>query len=152
MKKTLWIGAGLLSAVLVAGTAWAAHGGMRGFRHHMIEQRIEDALDYIDATPQQRATVEQSKETILKALQSQPRPAHGQIIDILTADQLDTGKLYDIANQHAQNIQAMAKVIVPEIQKIHDALTPAQRAKLAAKAKQMRERHMQGGFGGPPEE
>jgi Spy/CpxP family protein refolding chaperone len=42
-------------------------------------------------------------------------------------------------------------VIVPEIEKVHDVLTPAQRQKLAAKAKQ-RASHMQGGFGGPGEE
>jgi Spy/CpxP family protein refolding chaperone len=70
---------------------------------------------------------------------------------MLTADKLDSSALYALADQHAQDIQDLAKVIVPEIQKVHDALTPAQRQKLAAKAKQHAS-HMQGGFGGPGEE
>ena len=61
--------------------------------------------------------------------------------------------LYAIANQHAQDIQEMAKVIVPEIVAVHDVLTPEQRATLAAKAKELRQNHHQhkGGFGGPGE-
>ena len=72
-------------------------------------------------------------------------------MQLLTADKLDTDALYAIANQHAQEIQDLAKVIVPEIQKVHDLLTPEQRQILAQKAQQMHQRHQQGGFGGPGE-
>ncbi|MGZ6143573.1 MAG: Spy/CpxP family protein refolding chaperone [Myxococcales bacterium] len=155
MKKTLWIGGGLLALVLAGGTAYAAmgHGGPHGMRmmKHMISARIEDAEDYIQATPQQRVAIEQSKEVIFKALASRQHPDHAKLVGILTADKLDTDALYAIANQHASDIQDLAKVIVPEIQKVHDVLTPAQRQKLADKAKQMHQHRMQGGFGGPQE-
>ncbi len=153
MKTTMLIGT--VALVLVAGAAYAmGHGGRGRMMQQMISSRIADAEDYIDATPQQRAAIEQSKETILSALKARHQnrqETHAKIIDVLTADKLDTDALYALANQHAQDIQDLAKVIVPEIEKVHDVLTPAQRQKLAAKAKQ-RASHMQGGFGGPGEE
>jgi Spy/CpxP family protein refolding chaperone len=156
MKKALLIG------LLVAGAgaaAWAQmgphHGGFRMMKH-MISARIEDAEDLIQATPAQRTQIEQSKQTILGALEAKAKTRaanHPQIAALLTADKLDTGALYSIANQHAQDIQDMAKVVVPEIQKIHDVLTPAQRQKLADHFQQMHEKHgAHGGFGGPPDE
>jgi Spy/CpxP family protein refolding chaperone len=74
-------------------------------------------------------------------------------LQLLTADTLNANDLYKIADQHAQEIQELAKVIVPEIVKVHDVLTPAQRQKLAAKAQELREKHHgpKGGFGGPQE-
>ncbi|MCA1829138.1 MAG: Spy/CpxP family protein refolding chaperone [Myxococcales bacterium] len=158
MNKTLWIGVGATGLVLAAGAAYAAmgHGGPHGGRmmKHMISARIEDAEDYIDAAPQQRAAIEQSKDVILNAIQQRMqghRTDHGKMIDLLAADKLDTNALYAIADQRAQDIQELAKVIVPEIQKVHDVLTPAQRQKLAARAKE-RQGRWHGGFGGPPEE
>jgi Spy/CpxP family protein refolding chaperone len=164
MKKGLLIGAGALVVLAGIGTAaWAqmqmgpgfhGHGGFRMMKH-MISARIEDAEDLVQATPAQRQQIEQSKEAILSALEAKMKARqanHPNIAALLTADKLDTDALYAIANQHAQDIQEMAKVIVPEIQKIHDALTPAQRQKLADHIQQMHKNGPRGGFGGPPDE
>jgi protein CpxP len=155
MKTKILIGTAALGLALVAGAAYAmGHGGRGKMMQQMISSRIADAEDYIDATPEQRALIEQSKQTILSALKARHqnrKQTRANTIDMLTADKLDSSALYALADQHAQDIQDLAKVIVPEIQKVHDALTPAQRQKLAAKAKQHAS-HMQGGFGGPGEE
>jgi Spy/CpxP family protein refolding chaperone len=159
MKKAILIGAGALAVLAGAGAAWAQmgmHGG-HGLRmmKHMISARVEDAEDLIQATPEQRVQIEKSKQTIFSAFEAKAKDRmqnHGQMIALLTADKLDTDALYAIANKHAQDIQEMAKVVVPEIQKIHDVLTPGQRQKLAEHAKQMQQKHMQHqGFGGPEE-
>jgi len=146
-----------LAVLIGAGAAVAA--GLQAHRmammKHMVSARIEEAEDYIDATPQQRVAIEQSKPVVFKAFaaKAQSRQAdHDKLIDALTADQFDANSLYAFADQRAQDIQDMAKVIVPELQKIHDQLTPAQRQKLAQKAQEMQQKHMQRGFGGPPEE
>src|SRR5258708_27833181 len=135
-----------------SGAGRAVAAGMHGHRmwtlKHMTSARIEDAEDYIDAPPKQRVAIEESKQAVFKALQAKAQShqaEHGKLIDLLTADKLDTDALYALANQKAQDIQDLAKVIVPEIQKVHDQLTPAQRQKLAQKAKEMREKHMQHG-------
>ena len=66
----------------------------------------------------------------------QARAQHkDEIIAALTADKLDTDKLYQLADQHAAEIQAITKDVMPDIQKVHDVLTPAQLQTLAAKAR-----------------
>ena len=158
MNKKILIGAGALAAVVVGvGAAWAAgghhHGGFAGM-DKMISARIAKLEDAIQATPDQRTQIDQSKQTILNAFKHEAenrKQNHGQLIQMLTADKLDTSALYAMANQHAQSIQDLSKVIVPEIQKIHDVLTPQQRKMLAQKVQQMHEHHQQGGFGGPGE-
>lgn len=120
----------------------------------MVSARIEDMEDEIGATPQQRAVIEQSKSNVFAAIEAKQAVKaanqHGQMIALLTADKLDTGALYALATSKAQDIQDLAKVVVPELQKVHDVLTPAQRATLAVKAQQMQGHH-HGGFGGPAE-
>jgi len=140
----LLIGVGALA--LVAGTAaYAAHGHMM---KHMIAAHIEDMEDYIDATPQQRQVIEDAKNQIVNALQARAhKDMHGQLMAAVTGDKVDEKALYDFADARAKDIQDLAKVIVPQIVKVHDSLTPAQRQKLADKAKQRHER-WQGGFGG----
>jgi Spy/CpxP family protein refolding chaperone len=157
-KKILIVVAGLACAV-IAGAAYAMGPGGRGrMMKHMVSARIEDAEDLINATPQQRVVIEQSKENIFKAFESRMkdrRAEHAKVVDLLLADKLDTDALYALAHQHAQEIDDMAKVIIPEIQKVHDTLTSEQRQKLAAHAREMAGRHHghgPGGFGGPDEE
>lgn len=143
MKKAL-IGIGALGIVAAAGAAWAGAGGHHRMMQHMIAARVEQAEDLIDATPQQRQVIDAAKDSIiaqLSARMEQRKGQHEEIIAALAADNLDTAKLYAVADQHAEEIRAMAKIIVPEVQKIHDVLTPAQRQKLAAKAKEMHGGH-----------
>jgi Spy/CpxP family protein refolding chaperone len=155
MNKKILIGLSALALLAGAGAAWAAghHGRGMGMMQHMLTARIEKAEDLIQATPQQRAQIEQSRQVIVNALQAKAKghQNHGQLMQLLTADKLDTDALYAIANQRAQDIQDLSKVVVPEIQKIHDLLTPQQRQVLAQKAQEMRQKHQQGGFGGPGE-
>lgn len=157
MNRKMLIGVGALGLLLVGGAAYAmGHGGRGRMMKHMVSARIEDAEDAIEATPQQRVAIEQSKATVFKAFEARAQgrqQTHAQVIELLTADKLDAAALYKIADQHAADIQDLAKVVVPEIQKVHDLLTPAQRLKLADLAKK-HAAHMQGhgGFGGPPAE
>lgn len=145
-KKTLLVATGALLLLSGAGAAWAAMG--HGPHHlkmmeHMIQNRIEDAEDYVDATPQQRQVIDGAKQEIFAAFEAraQAKAQHpGHLIDLLAADKLDTNALYALADERAQDIRDLAKVVVPQIEKIHDALTPAQRQKLADKA---RRRHAQ---------
>jgi Spy/CpxP family protein refolding chaperone len=154
MNKKILIGLSAVALLAGGGAAWAAgHHGHMGMMQHMLSARIEKAEDLIQATPAQRAQIEQSRQVIVNALQAKAngRQNHGQLMQLLTADKLDTDALYAIANQRAQDIQDLSKVVVPELQKIHDLLTPQQRQVLAQKAQEMHQKHQQGGFGGPGE-
>ena len=74
---------------------------------------------------------------------------HQELMQLLTGDKLTTDQINAVAKEHADKITALASQIAPEIVNIHDALTPAQRQKLADRAQQMHQKHQQGGFGGP---
>jgi Spy/CpxP family protein refolding chaperone len=162
MKKTLLVGVGVVGGlVLAAGAAFAAAQGMHmhpaNMMRHMVSAHIERMEDAIDASPQQRAVIEQAKDEVFDAIKAKANPQQRQqLVAILTADKLDTDALYAMANQRAQNIQDLAKVIVPELQKVHDVLSPQQRQMLAQKAQQHMQKMQQheqhkGGFGGPEE-
>lgn len=154
MTKKIVIALGAL-AILVGAGAWA-HGRAGRNMEQMISNRVAAMEKMVQANPQQVAQIEQSKNNVLKALQAKKvnrQQTHQQMMQLLTADKLNPDDLYAVANQRAQDIQDLAKVIVPEIVKVHDVLTPAQRQILAQKAQEMRQRHQQhqGGFGGPGE-
>jgi Spy/CpxP family protein refolding chaperone len=156
MTRKILIGLGALAVVIAAGAAWA-HGPGRGFMmKQMIAKRVAEAEDLIQATPQQRAQIEKSRDTIIGALETRHKDrgqTHQKLMALLTAETLNPNDLYAIADQHAQDIKDLAQVIVPQIVAVHDVLTPAQRTTLAQKAKELRQKHQEhkGGFGGPGE-
>ena len=154
MTKGL-IGLGALVAVILGGAAIAEGMGPHGhgaMMQQMISSRIAKLEDAIQATPAQRDQIDKSKQVILNALAARHQDRktdHANLIEALTADTLDTGKLYSLAEQRKSDIDALAPVIIGEIQKVHDILTHDQRQILAAKAKEMQQRHQpsQGGNG-----
>src|SRR5215813_6818108 len=139
MMKRILIALGAL-AILVGAGAWAHGKAGRHNMQQMISNRVAAMEKLIQANPQQVAQIEQSKNNILNALQARKanrQQYHQQMVKLLTADTLNPDDLYAFANERAQDIQDLAKVIVPEIVKVHDVLTPAQRQILAQKAQEM---------------
>jgi Spy/CpxP family protein refolding chaperone len=159
MTRKILIGLGALALVIAAGAAWAQGPGRGFMMKQMISKRVAEAEDWIQATPQQRAQIEKSRDTIIEALQaghSKRSDLHANLVALLTGNDLQPEALYALLDQHTAEVQDLAHQIVPEIVKVHDVLTPEQRATLAAKAKEMRQKHQQhhrhqGGFGGPGE-
>jgi Spy/CpxP family protein refolding chaperone len=156
MTKKILIAVGALVMLVVAGAAWARGPGHRMMMKQMISKHVAAAEDYIQATPDQRAKIDASVNNIVGILQAQ-RQAHGnmhkELVQLLTGDTLTADQVNAVAKQHADQLQALASKIAPEIVNVHDVLTPVQRQKLAARAEEMREKHQQhqGGFGGPGE-
>jgi Spy/CpxP family protein refolding chaperone len=147
-----WKQIGLLVGVLVfAGAAVAAgmHHGRAGFMKDRIDSRIHAALDEIQATPQQRQVVEQAENDIFNALKAKAeahKGAHKALLTAFAGDQFD-GELQSFADARTKDVNDVASVIVPALQKVHDALTPEQRAKVVQLVQEHR-RGPQGGFGG----
>lgn len=145
MRKTMLIPAGALLLLSGAGAAWAMGHGLHHLRRmeQRIQDRIEDAEDYVDATPLQRQTIDEAKQAIFAACEARAQERAqepGHLVDLLAADKLDTGALYALADERAQDIRDLSRVVVPQLEKIHDALTPAQRQKLAEQARRRRAR------------
>jgi Spy/CpxP family protein refolding chaperone len=138
-SKLVTAALGALTLVLAAGAAWAVQAGGHGrMMKHMVTAKVEEAEDLIEATPQQRQVIDAAKDDVIAKLQArhQARGQHkDEIIAALTAEKLDTEKLYQLADQHAAELRDIAKEVMPDIQKVHDVLTPAQLQTLAAKAR-----------------
>jgi Spy/CpxP family protein refolding chaperone len=154
MAKRILIAVGALALVIAAGAAWAHGPGRRFMMKQMITKHIAEAEDYIQATPQQRAQIEQSRDVILNALQANAqarRGEHQNLVKMLTSPTLTEDQLRAVANDHVAQMQKLADVIIPEVKKVHDVLTPDQLNKLAQRAQELHQKHQnhQGGFGGP---
>jgi len=157
MIKKILIGLlGALALVVAAGAAWA-HGPGRHLMMKQIDKRVAEAEDLIQATPDQRAKIEQSKNAIVAALQQGAqarRQEHQDFVALLTTPGLTAQQLHNRVVAHLAQMQDLAdKEIIPQLVTVNNMLTRDQLTKLAAKAEEMRQKHMQhkGGFGGPAE-
>jgi hypothetical protein len=157
MTKKILIGLGALALVIAAGAAWAHGPGRHMMMKQMIDKRVAEAEDLIQATPDQRAQIEKSKSAIVAAFQQGAqarRQEHQDFVALLTTPGLTAQQLHDRVAAHLAQMQDLAdKNIIPELVKVNNALTQEQLSKLAAKAEEMHQKHMQhkGGFGGPAE-
>src|SRR5204862_5945743 len=122
MKTKILIGLGALSLLVVAGAAWA-HGHRGGMMGHMISQRIADAEDYVDATPQQRAVIDQEKESIVAIFKAQHQAqanTHGQIAALLAGASLNAQQIHALVAPKPKGIQDLAAQSAQHIAKAHD--------------------------------
>ena len=142
----------LVGVLGIAGAAVAAgmHHGRAGFMKDRIAARVSAALDEIKATPQQRQVVQQAENDIVNAIQAKAQArkgAHQALLTAFAGDTFDGQALQTFADARSQDVKDLSSVIIPSLQKVHDALTPEQRAKLV---QLVQEHHHgpQGGFGG----
>jgi len=151
MNRTQKIAAAIGAVVIGAsgmvlantGHAWKKGGGM--------EAKIAAALDSVDATPEQRAVFQAAQADIkaqLKAQRQAGKGERGQMAQLLAADRLDTAALQAMVDKQAEARKAAFASILPDLVKMHDALTPAQRqtllAKMTARRAERQQRHQQG--------
>lgn len=154
MKTWTKVAMGLALVTLVAaGGAYAFGRGMRSgkFMQHLVAMRVEAAEDFIDATADQRKVIDAAKDAALSKLEQRMAAHQGereQWMQLLVADKLNANDLYAKVDAKADELKALARELVPELIRVHDALTPAQRQKLVEHAKKMHGRHGPGGFGG----
>jgi Spy/CpxP family protein refolding chaperone len=149
--KRVALALGIASVLGGATAAVAANAHRRGDFQQRITAHVNRMLDKVNATPEQRQAINQVTSDALAQLQQQ-RQQHasdrGYWMQALTADKVDVNALNAKADEHAQAMANTAKtIIIPALAKVHDILTPAQRAQLADMAKN--HAAMRGGFGGP---
>jgi uncharacterized membrane protein len=149
MKRNgILIAAGALAVALAAGAAYAMgrHGHGIKMMENMISNRIEDAADFIEATPQQREVIESAKQEVFKTMEkgAANRQAHaGEVLSLLSQDSVDAGKLNDLVDQKADQMRAVGHAVVAQVVRVHDALSKDQRAKLIDHLKKKHARALQ---------
>lgn len=140
----------ILVTLAAAGLGLVALAALTGFRHggwhrgHSPEQvnafvtdRLEDALDDLDATDAQRQQILAVKDRLL-ADGLAAREGHGQVKQELLAqwksDRPDAARLHALVDARVDAMRALAHQAVDTGVEVHGILTPEQRAQLARKA------------------
>ena len=121
----------------------------------MMTSRINDQLDELKATPDQRTKILAIKDRVLQQARShfeqgaqQRQAEHQWVIDQLTSANPDKSALYAKADAKADEFKSMAHQVIDALVEVNAVLTPDQRAQLKAKIESMHG-HGEGGFGPP---
>jgi Spy/CpxP family protein refolding chaperone len=146
-KRTLILLAagGLLAAT---GLAAGCHRGPGG--HHrdpakvaeLITERVDDALDDLDATPAQRENIRAIKDRLLAEgakAHGDRKALHAELLAMWNADAVDRARLHAIVDERIDAMRAFAHAAADGVADAHDVLTPEQRAKVAKKAERRME-------------
>ena len=138
MKRSWKIGialAGVFVLALAAGGAALASGHMHdGFVKRRITRHIDAALDAVGANAQQRDAVHAARDHVFTTIEANRVAERGDLDAALTlwqSDRLDANALAALRTRHQAAAQKTSDAIVQALSDAHDALTSAQRAKLA---------------------
>jgi Spy/CpxP family protein refolding chaperone len=139
MKRSWKIGialAGVLVVALVAGGAALASGHMHeGFIKRRVTRHIDAALDAVGASSAQRDAVHAARDHVFATIDENHKAERGDLDAALTlwqADRIDPAALAALRTRHQAVAKKTGDAIVQALSDAHDALTPAQRQKLAA--------------------
>lgn len=140
-KKTIAGGAaGLAAIALLAGF----RGGCGGHRHGhdpaevaaFVTDRVDDALDDLDASPEQRQRIHAVKDRLLAEgakLRGARAETHREVIAQWDAPAPDAARLHALVDTRIEEVRAMAHEAVDAAVEVHGVLTPEQRAKVSRK-------------------
>ncbi len=140
MKKAI-----ALALVLAAGVVTLTAFRHAGFGPHgrdpakvaaYVKAHVDDVLDDVNATPDQRQQIQALVSGVLdqaKTVHQGQADAHEQLLAAWEADQPDAAALHALVDQRVDQMRALAHAAVDAGVKAHGILTPDQRAKITKK-------------------
>jgi len=143
------------SASLLSLGAWTVHerGGFRCHRggaraemvHKFIDFAVNEKLDEIDATAEQRQKVQEIKERLLKEghdLREGRQELREELLTLLSQDKPDPARVRALVHQRTDAFARFADDAIDALLELHGTFTPAQRAQLLEHAREhMASRH-----------
>lgn len=152
MKKTLATG---LAVALVAtgfvlltgfrgGCGGHGHGGHDPARMAaFVTNHLDDELDDLDATPEQRARIHAVKDRLLargQALREGRSETHAEVLAQWRSETPDAAKLHAMVDERFEAMRLLAHEAVDGGVEVHGTLTPEQRAEVTKKIERRMER------------
>jgi periplasmic protein CpxP/Spy len=135
-KKLIIAAVAVVGVAVCAGGVALASGHARGaFMQHMLNQKLDGALDAVNATPAQRTAILAARDHVVATMQANKGAHQAEMEQALTAwqaDAFDASKFAAVRTQHQADAQKVGDAIVQALSDAHDALTSAQRQQLAA--------------------
>ncbi len=143
----MWKKVGMVSGALlllgIGSVALAAGGCMH---HHgprdpaqvaaTISKHVEDVLDDVNATPDQRTKILAVKDRMLAAAQAahvDRKATHEAFLAAWKSDAPDAASLHTLVDQRMNELRTLAHQAVDAGIEVHGVLTPDQRAQLTKK-------------------
>jgi Spy/CpxP family protein refolding chaperone len=118
--------------------------GARPFFRHMMSERVDDVLDEIHATGDQRTKVHAAVERAFAAV-AEGMGNHGadfdRAIGMFTTDTLDQAAVAQVRAEHQARSQKIGDAIVQALSDIHDVLDAGQRRAVADYVRAHHKRH-----------
>jgi len=150
LKKTLLALAGL---VAVAGgylvlTGFRGHGGGCGGHRdparmeRMVASRLDDLLEDLDATPEQRTRITAVKDRLVaegKALRAAHQGTPQELLAQWDSPNPDVSRVHALIDERGEAMKGFAHKAADGLAEVHALLTPEQRAKLAKKVRRHHE-------------
>lgn len=138
MKRSWKIGIALAGALLLAlavgGAALASDHFHEGFIKRRITRHIDAALDAAGADAAQRSAVYAARDQAFATIEENQRAERGDrdaVLSLWQADHLDPAAVAALRARHQAAAKKTGDAIVQALSDAHDALTAAQRQKLA---------------------
>lgn len=140
MKKALLITLGVVAigGGYLALTGFAGHCGGHGHgparMERMVTHHVEDVLDDIQATPEQRTQILAIKDRLVaraKALHEGHGSLRQQLVAQWDAASPDVAKVDAIIDERAEAMKGFAHDVAGALAEVHGVLTPEQREKLS---------------------
>ena len=145
---TMWMKIGKVSSALVllgAGAVAVAAAGCASHHHGsrdpaqiaaMASKHVEDVLDDVNATPDQRTRILAIKDRLLadvQAAHADRKATHETVLAAWKSDAPDAASLHALVDQRMDAARKLAHQAVDAGIEVHGVLTPDQRAQLTKK-------------------
>lgn len=128
--------------VLLGGVATLA--AWRGGHHRhdpaevaeFVTNRVDDALDDLDATPEQRTRLHAVKDRMLtsaRGFHEASKGGHEVVLEAWKSPAPDAARLHALVDQRFDELRALAHQAVDAGVEVHGVLTPEQREKVTRK-------------------
>ena len=130
------------AVLLLAGVgtlaAWRGHSRMHdpAAVAAFVTDRVDDALDDLDATPDQRTHIHAVKDRLLASAQQihvGGDATRQAFLDAWKSPSPDRARLHALVDERAETFRALAHEAVDAGLDVHDTLTPEQREKVTRK-------------------
>ncbi len=132
------LGVGLVGLMAFTGGGGWCHHGHRDPAQvaAMVTSHVEDALDDLHATPDQRTRILAVKDRMLaagQAVHADQKATHDAFLAAWKSDAPDAASLHALVDQRADELRKLAHEAVDAGVEVHGILTPDQRAQVTRK-------------------
>jgi len=135
LKKSLTLAAVLTLGVVALGATGCGHHRPDPARmEKMVSHQVDDALDDLKATPEQRQKITAAKDRLLasgRALHGDRRATMKEALGLWEAPSFDRARALALVDARIDALRALAHEAVDAATETHATLTPEQRAQVS---------------------